>query len=44
MIKEEDFDANLAGEDGVTEETKRSWFMLQKGFGLNVLLVNIPAQ
>ena len=26
MIKEEDFDANLAGEDGVTEETKRSWF------------------
>jgi len=32
MIKEEDFDANLAGEDGVTEETKRSWFKrIKKG-------------
>ena len=32
MIKEEDFDANLAGEDGETEETKRSWFKrIKKG-------------
>ncbi len=32
MIKEEDFDANLAGEDGLTEETKRSWFKrIKKG-------------
>ncbi|MEJ7588133.1 MAG: acetyl-CoA carboxylase, carboxyltransferase subunit beta [Ferruginibacter sp.] len=32
MIKEEDFDANLAGEDGNTEETKRSWFKrIKKG-------------
>jgi acetyl-CoA carboxylase carboxyl transferase subunit beta len=32
MIKDEDFDANLAGEDGETEETKRSWFKrIKKG-------------
>ena len=32
MIKEEDFDANLAGEDGETEETKRRWFKrIKKG-------------
>ena len=32
MIKEEDFDANLAGEDGETEETTRSWFKrIKKG-------------
>ncbi|MES2893995.1 MAG: acetyl-CoA carboxylase, carboxyltransferase subunit beta [Bacteroidota bacterium] len=32
MIKEEDFDANLAGEDGESEETKRSWFKrIKKG-------------
>lgn len=32
MIKEEDFDANLTGEDGMTEETKRSWFKrIKKG-------------
>jgi acetyl-CoA carboxylase carboxyl transferase subunit beta len=32
MIKEEDFDANLAGEDGETEETKSSWFKrIKKG-------------
>lgn len=26
----EDFDANLAGEDGKTEETKASWFKRMK--------------
>lgn len=32
MIKEEDFDANLAGEDGEAEEAKRSWFKrIKKG-------------
>jgi len=32
MRKEEDFDANLAGEDGLTEETKRRWFKrIKKG-------------
>jgi acetyl-CoA carboxylase carboxyl transferase subunit beta len=32
MLKEEDFDANLAGEDGDTDETKRSWFKrIKKG-------------
>jgi acetyl-CoA carboxylase carboxyl transferase subunit beta len=32
MLKEEDFDANLAGEDGETEETKSSWFKrIKKG-------------
>jgi acetyl-CoA carboxylase carboxyl transferase subunit beta len=32
MIKEEDFDSNLAGEDGTSEETKRSWFKrIKKG-------------
>jgi acetyl-CoA carboxylase carboxyl transferase subunit beta len=32
MRKEEDFDANLAGEDGQTEETKRRWFKrIKKG-------------
>lgn len=32
MIKEEDFDANLAGEDGVSEEAKSSWFKrIKKG-------------
>jgi acetyl-CoA carboxylase carboxyl transferase subunit beta len=32
MIKEEDFDANLAGEDGAAEETKARWFKrIKKG-------------
>ena len=32
MKQEEDFDANLAGEEGDTEETKRSWFRrIKKG-------------
>ena len=32
MIQEEDFDANLAGEEGVSEETKSSWFKrIKKG-------------
>lgn len=32
MIKEEDFDANLAGEDGESDETKASWFKrIKKG-------------
>jgi acetyl-CoA carboxylase carboxyl transferase subunit beta len=32
MVKEEDFEANLAGEDGETEETKRRWFRrIKKG-------------
>jgi acetyl-CoA carboxylase carboxyl transferase subunit beta len=32
MMQEEDFDANLAGEDGVSEETKKSWFKrIKKG-------------
>ncbi len=32
MKKEEDFEANLAGEDGDSEETKRSWFRrIKKG-------------
>src|SRR5690242_5778693 len=32
MKQEEDFDANLAGEEGETEETKRSWFRrIKKG-------------
>jgi acetyl-CoA carboxylase carboxyl transferase subunit beta len=32
MLKEENFDANLAGEDGETEETKSSWFKrIKKG-------------
>ncbi|MEP6712557.1 MAG: acetyl-CoA carboxylase, carboxyltransferase subunit beta [Ferruginibacter sp.] len=32
MIQDEDFDANLAGEDGVSEETKASWFKrIKKG-------------
>lgn len=32
MLKEEDFDANLAGEEGESEETKRSWFKrIKKG-------------
>jgi len=32
MKNEEDFDANLAGEEGDTEETKRSWFRrIKKG-------------
>jgi acetyl-CoA carboxylase carboxyl transferase subunit beta len=32
MKHEEDFDANLAGEDGVTDETKASWFKrIKKG-------------
>ncbi len=32
MIKEEDFEANLAGEDGNSDETKRSWFKrIKKG-------------
>ena len=26
----EDFDANLAGEDGKTEETKTSWFKAKR--------------
>jgi acetyl-CoA carboxylase carboxyl transferase subunit beta len=32
MRQDEDFDANLAGEDGPTEETKKSWFKrIKKG-------------
>src|SRR5687767_13484108 len=32
MKHEEDFDANLAGEEGEAEETKRSWFRrIKKG-------------
>lgn len=32
MIKEEDFDANLAGEEGIGEEAKSSWFKrIKKG-------------
>ncbi|MDB5201225.1 MAG: acetyl-CoA carboxylase carboxyltransferase subunit beta [Ferruginibacter sp.] len=32
MRQEEDFDANLAGEDGLSEETKASWFKrIKKG-------------
>lgn len=32
MVKEEDFDANLAGEEGESEETKSSWFKrIKKG-------------
>jgi acetyl-CoA carboxylase carboxyl transferase subunit beta len=32
MLKEENFDANLAGEDGESEETKSSWFKrIKKG-------------
>lgn len=32
MIKEEDFDVNLSGEDGESDETKRSWFKrIKKG-------------
>lgn len=32
MIQEEDFDANLAGEEGTSEETKKSWFKrIKKG-------------
>ncbi len=32
MLKEENFDANLAGEEGETEETKSSWFKrIKKG-------------
>ena len=32
MKQEEDFDANLAGEEGETEETKRRWFRrIKKG-------------
>lgn len=32
MNREEDFDANLAGEDGITEESKSSWFKrIKKG-------------
>ncbi len=32
MIQEEDFDANLAGEEGTAEETKASWFKrIKKG-------------
>ncbi len=32
MIQEEDFDANLAGEEGTAEETKSSWFKrIKKG-------------
>lgn len=32
MAREEDFDANLAGEEGQTEETKASWFKrIKKG-------------
>ncbi|MES2430886.1 MAG: acetyl-CoA carboxylase, carboxyltransferase subunit beta [Bacteroidota bacterium] len=32
MKKEEDFDVNLSGEDGESEETKRSWFKrIKKG-------------
>ncbi len=32
MAREEDFDANLAGEEGQSEETKRSWFKrIKKG-------------
>lgn len=32
MAREEDFDANLAGEDGPTEETKTTWFKrIKKG-------------
>ena len=32
MKQEEDFDANLAGEEGDTEETKRRWFRrIKKG-------------
>jgi acetyl-CoA carboxylase carboxyl transferase subunit beta len=32
MLKDENFDANLAGEDGETEETKSSWFKrIKKG-------------
>jgi acetyl-CoA carboxylase carboxyl transferase subunit beta len=32
MIKEEDFEANLTGEDGTSEETKSSWFKrIKKG-------------
>ena len=32
MIKEEDFDANLAGEEGISEEAKSSWFKrIKKG-------------
>lgn len=32
MLKEEDFDANLAGEEGESEETKSSWFKrIKKG-------------
>jgi acetyl-CoA carboxylase carboxyl transferase subunit beta len=32
MRQEEDFDANLAGEDGTTGESKKSWFKrIKKG-------------
>src|SRR6478735_926976 len=32
MAREEDFDANLAGEEGQSEETKSSWFKrIKKG-------------
>jgi len=32
MVKQEDFDANLAGEDGDSDETKSSWFKrIKKG-------------
>jgi len=32
MAREEDFDANLAGEEGQSEETKQSWFKrIKKG-------------
>jgi acetyl-CoA carboxylase carboxyl transferase subunit beta len=32
MVKEEDFDANLAGEEGESDETKSSWFKrIKKG-------------
>ena len=32
MRKEKDFDVNLSGEDGESEETKRTWFKrIKKG-------------
>ncbi len=32
MKREEDFEANLSGEEGTTEETKTSWFKrIKKG-------------
>ena len=44
MIKEEDFEANLAGEDGESDETKRSWFKRIKKGILTVHITNVEAR